>query len=166
MGGLIQPSPVSEESASWRPVLIGVLIVVVVVGAVVLGLRESPKGPKGPPPYAPNLAISNLEKSAAENFVGATVAYVDGKITNKGDKTVSQAMVRVLFHDDMGQVVGDETVPVRILQTGGPYADTIDLKTSPLGPGQTKPFRLTFERISSQWNQQMPELQITDVATK
>lgn len=166
MGGLIQPSPLSQESSAWRPILIGVVIVVVVVGAVVLGLREAPKGPKGPPPYAPNLAISNLEKSAAENFVGATVAYVDGKIANKGDKTVSQALVRVLFHDDMGQVVGDETVPVRILQTGGPYADTIDLKASPLGPGQTKTFRLTFERISSQWNQQMPELQITDVVAK
>lgn len=166
MGGLIQPSPVSEESTSWRPILIGVVIVVLVVGAVVLGLREAPKGPKGPPPYAPNLAISNLEKSAAENFVGATVAYVDGRITNKGDKSVSQAMVRVLFHDDMGQVVGDETVPVRILHTGGPYPDTIDLKSSPLGPGQTKPFRLTFERISSQWNQQMPDLQITDVVTR
>lgn len=162
----MQPSPVTEERALWRPILIGVVIVVVVVGAVVLGLREAPKGPKGPPPYAPNLVLSSLEKSAAENFVGATVAYVDGKITNKGDKTVSQAMVRVLFHDDMGQVVGDETIPVRILQTGGPYPDIIDLKASPLGPGQTKPFRLTFERISSQWNQQMPDLQITDVVTK
>jgi len=63
-------------------------------------------------------------------------------------------------------VVGDETVPIRILHTGGPYADTIDLKTSPLRPGETKPFRLTFERISTQWNQQMPELQITDVVAK
>jgi hypothetical protein len=166
MGGLIQPSPVAEERAQWRPILIGVVIVVVVVGIVVLGLRESPKGPKGPPPYAPNLTFSNVEKSAAENFVGATVAYVDGNITNKGTKTVIRATAHVIFRDTMGQIVGDESVPLRVLQKGGPYLDTTDLNTSPLGPGQTKPFRLTFEHISSQWNQQVPDLEITDVVTK
>jgi hypothetical protein len=166
MGGLIQPSPAAEESASWRPILIAVVLVVVVVGALVLGLREAPKGPKGPPPYAPNLAFSKVEKSAAENFVGATVAYVDGDITNKGSKTVTRALVHVVFRDTMGQIVGDESVPLRVLQKGGPYLDTTDLNTSPLGPGQTKPFRLTFEHISSQWNQQVPDLEITDVVTK
>jgi hypothetical protein len=166
MGGLIQPSPGAEESALWRPILIGVVIVVVVVGAVVLGLRESPKGPKGPASYAPNLKISDLRKSAAENFVGATVAYLDGNVTNTGNKIVRGAMLHVLFRDQMGQVVGDETLPLRILQTGGPYADTSDLTTSPLAPGQTKPFRLTFERISAQWNQNFPDLEITDVVTK
>lgn len=166
MGGLIQPSPAAEESALWRPILIGVVIVVVIVGAVVLGLREAPKGPEGPPPYATFLKISDLKMSAAENFVGATVSYVDGTVMNSGTKTVTHALVHVLFKDDMGQVVGDETLPLHVLQTGGPYADTIDLKASPLGPGQTKNFRLTFERISGQWNQHMPELQITDVVTK
>lgn len=166
MGGLIQPSPVSEESSSWRPILIGVVIVVVVVGAVVLGLREAPKGPKGPPPYATFLKISDLKMSAAENFVGATVSYVDGTITNTGTKTVTHALVHTLFKDDMGQVVGDETLPLHVLQTSGPYPDVVDLGTSPLAPGQSKPFRLTFESISAQWNHQYPELEITDVATK
>jgi hypothetical protein len=166
MGGLIQPSPVAEERALWRPILIGVVIVVVVVGAVVLGLRESPKGPKGPPPYASFLKISDLKMSAAENFVGATVSYVDGTVTNTGAKTVTHAVVHALFKDDMGQVVGSETLPLHVLQTSGPYPDAVDLSTSPLGPGQSKPFRLTFESISAQWNHQYPELEITDVVTK
>ena len=166
MGGLIQPSPATEESTSWRPILIGVVIVVVIVAAVVLGLREGPKGPKGPPPYATFLKISDLKMSAAENFVGATVSYVDGTITNTGNKAVTHALVHAQFKDDMGQVVGDESLPLHVLQTSGPYPDVVDLSASPLTPGQSKPFRLTFESISTQWNHQYPELEITDVVTK
>jgi hypothetical protein len=37
---------------------------------------------------------------------------------------------------------------------------------SPLVPGQSKTFRLTFEGISAQWNHQYPDIQITDVTVK
>jgi hypothetical protein len=168
MGGLIQPTPATqpEDGSSWRPILIGVAIVVVIVGVVVLVLREEPKKPTGPPSYAANLKFSDLKMSASENFVGATVSYIDGNVTNAGDKTVVGAKVRVLFKDDMGQTVGDESLPLHILKTTGPYPDTVDLTASPLGPGQSKVFRLTFESISAQWNRQAPEIQVTDVVTK
>jgi hypothetical protein len=167
MGGLIEPSPVSQERESvFRPVLIGVILVIVLVGIVILVMREKPKGPGGPPPYASSLKISDLKMSAAENFVGATVSYIDGTLTNNGDKTVTHATVRVIFRDDMNQVVGDETVPIHVLQTGGPYADTVDLSASPLPPHQSKNFRLSFESISSQWNHAYPEVQVLDVATR
>jgi hypothetical protein len=42
----------------------------------------------------------------------------------------------------------------------------VDLSVSPLAPGQSKPFRLTFEGISSQWNHEYPELKVVDVTTK
>lgn len=167
MGGLLQPTPATQERESvFRPVLIGAILVVVLVAVVILVMREKPRGPSGPPPYASNLKISDLKMSAAENFVGATVSYIDGTVTNNGDKTLTHAVVRVLFRDDMNQVVGDETVPIHVLQTGGPYADTVDLSASPLPPHQSKPFRLSFESISSQWNHAYPEIQIVDVATK
>jgi hypothetical protein len=167
MAGLIEPSRVAEERDSiWRPVLIGVALVVVVVGLIVLALRERPRTPTGPPPYANNLKISNLKMSAAESFVGATVSYLDGTITNIGNKVVTHAVIRVVFKDDVGQAVGDETVPLHVLQTSGPYPDAVDLNSSPLAPGQSKQFRLTFESISSQWNHEYPELRITDVAVK
>ncbi len=166
MGGLIQPSPAAEESPLWRPILIGLVIVVIVVGAIVLGVHESPKTPKGPPPYAADLRISDLKKSASENFACFAVYYLDGDLANLGSKTVAQVVLHVTFRDQLGQVVGDETRPVRILQTGGLYVDTVDLAKSPLEPGQTKPFRLTFEHISTQWNQDFPDITIADVVTK
>ena len=167
MGGMIQPSPVPQErDSNWRPILIGVGIVIVIVGLIVVGLREEPKGRTGPAPYANNLKISNLKMSAAENFVGATVSYVDGTLTNTGDKTVTNASARVIFKDSMGQTVGDERVPLHVLQTSGPYPDTVDLSASPIAPGQSKSFRLTFESISNQWDHQYPEIQIMDVVTR
>ena len=167
MGGLIQPSPVAEErDTSKRTILIAIAVVVAAVGVVALILRESPKAVSGPPPYAANLKFSDLQMSQAQNFVGATVTYVDGTLTDTGGRTVTHVVVQVTFKDLYGQVAQIETVPVKVLQTGGPYLDTVDLTVSPLAPGQSKAFRLIFEHLSEQWNQAYPDLQITDVKVK
>ena len=96
--------------------------------------------------------------SAAENFVGATVSYIDGTVTNTGNQTVTHAIVTVTFKDDIGQLAQREDVPLHVLDTSGPYPDAVDLSVAPLAPGQSKPFRLTFETISQQWNHEYPEL--------
>jgi hypothetical protein len=167
MGGLTQPPPFAQErDSNWRPILLGVALVVVVIGVIAFLLRSQPKGTAALHPYAANVRLSDLKMSAAENFVGASVTYLEGTVTNAGDKTVTHALVRVIFKDDIGQVVGDDSVPLRVLQPSGPYPDAVDLNASPLAPGQSKPFRLTFESISTQWNHQYPELQVTDVTVK
>ena len=167
MDGLLQPTPIStERDTSKRTILIAIAVVVVIAGIVALLLRGSPQAPSGPPPYVSNLKFSDLKMSQAQNFVGATVTYVDGTLTNAGNKTVTHASVRVTFKDLYNQVAQVEEVPIKVLQTSGPYPDTVDLAVSPLAPGQSKPFRLIFEHLSEQWNQAYPELQITDVVTK
>jgi hypothetical protein len=169
MGGFIQPNvnPTAErEESRLRPVLIGVVIVGIVVGLIVLVFRAEAPKPVEPPAYAANLKFSDLKVSAAQNFVGATVSYLDGAVSNTADKTIIHAVVQVTFKDDMGQVVQREEMPVHVLRTGGPYDEAVDLSVSPLAPGQTKPFRLTFESISAQWNHSYPDLKITDVRVK
>jgi hypothetical protein len=167
MGGMLQQSPVSEErDSSRRIIVVAVVAVLAVMIAIALALREPPKGPSGPPPYAANLKLSDFKMSAAENFVGATVSYIDGTITNAGDRTVTHATVEVNFKDDMGQIAQRENLPLKVLKTGGPYPEAVDLSFSPLAHGQSQPFRLTFETISAQWNHQYPELRITDVSLK
>ena len=164
MGGLIQPSPSTDQrDTNWTTIGIGVAFVVVVIAIIALLSRSEPKSAKTPHPYISNIKLSNIKMSAAENFVGASVTYIDGTITNTGDKTLTHVMVHVTFKDSMGQVAQTEDVPLHVLQTGGPYPDAVDLNVSPLAPGQSKPFRLTFEGISAQWNHEYPELQITDV---
>ena len=167
MGGLIEPSPLSSEHESnWRPIFLGVALVVAVVGVIALLLRSQPKAAGASHLYAANLKLSDLKMSAAENFVGASVTYLDGTVTNTGDKTVTHAVVHVTFKDSLGQIAQAEDIPLRILQTSGPYPDAVDLSASPLAPGQSKPFRLTFEHVSTDWNHEYPELQVTDVVLK
>jgi hypothetical protein len=167
MGGLIEQSPLTEERESlWRPILIGVVLVVAVVGIAALLLRTSPKSVSGPPPYAANVRLSNVKMSVAQNFVGASVTYIDGTVSNTGGQTVIGATVHVTFNDSMGQVAQAEDVPLMVLQTGGPYDDTASLRLSPLAPGQSKPFRLTFEHVSADWNQAYPELRVVDVSVR
>ncbi len=167
MGGLIQPSPTTpQDDSNWRPITLGVVLVVVIVGVIAFLTRSTPKNAAPPDPYAASLQLSDLKMSAAENFVGASVTYLDGTITNAGGKTVTHAMVRLGFKDSMGQITQTEDLPVRILQTTGPYPDTVDLSAAPLGPGQNKPFRLTLEHVSDSWNREYPELKITSVMVK
>jgi hypothetical protein len=167
MGSLIQPTPVVEEpDSSRRTIIIAVVAVIAITIAAALLLRSRPQSASGPPPYAANLKLSDFKMSAAENFVRATVSYVDGTLTNSGDKTVTHVMVEVQFKDEMGQLAQREEIPMQALKTDGPYPEAVDFSVSPLGPGQSKAFRLTFESISAQWNHQYPDIQVIDVAVK
>ena len=167
MGGFIEPSPISQERESnLKPILIGFALMVVVVGAVVFLLREKPKANSGPPPYAANVKISDLKMSAAENFVGASVSYLEGTVSNTGDKILTHVVIRVSFKDSLGQVVQTEDTALHVIETVGPYNDAVDLSSSPLSPGKSKPFRVTFEHISSEWNREYPAVELVDVITK
>ncbi|HXF15189.1 MAG TPA: DUF2393 family protein [Terriglobales bacterium] len=169
MGGLdlIQPSPGTQEPDHSRLfIIVAIAVVVGLVLVAALLLREPVKTAPKIPPYAVKLQISDIKMSQAQNFVGASVTYIDGNIVNVGEKIVTHAVARVTFKDSYGQVAQIEEVPIKLLQTSGPYPDTVDLAAAPLSPGQTKPFRLIFEHVSEQWNQAAPELKIIDVALK
>ena len=167
MDSLGQPTPATDERDNSR--LIIVVAVTVVIGLALLIaylLREPPKKVVPPSPYLSQLKLSDFKMSAAENFIGATVSYIDGTITNTSNKTVTRVMVEVNFEDSMGQLAQRETLPLRVIRTNGAYEEPVDLTVAPLAPGQAAPFRLTFDTISAQWNHQYPDISITDVKVK
>jgi hypothetical protein len=168
MGTLGTPSPVAEERDNSRLIIIAAVAVVIAIAlAAAFLLREPPKTVAPPSPYIPQLTLSDFKMSAAENFIGATVSYIDGTITNTGNKTVTRVIVEVTFKDSMGQVAQREPgLPLRLFRNNGAYNEPVDLNVAPLGPGQSSPFRLTFDSISQQWNHQYPDLRITDVSVK
>jgi len=167
MGGLSQPSPLAEQRQSnLVPIVLGVAFVLVVVGVIAVLSRSSPKATTPPNPYAAKLNLSDLKMSAAENFVGARITYIDGTVTNTGEKTVTHAAVHVAFKNSLGEVAQADDVVLYILKTAGPYPDTVDLHLLPLAPGQSAPFRLTFDHISNDWDRAYPDLKVTDVWVK
>ena len=160
------PLQTQESETPWAPIAIGAAIMVIAVAALVLLTRSKPAEQGAVDPYAAKLAVSDLKMSAAENFVGGTVSYLEGKITNNGDQPVLGASLEVTFRNSLGEVVQKEKMPVRALQahsiTGTP--EMFDLRLAPLQPGKTIDFRLTFEHISGDWNREYPQLKFTSVA--
>jgi hypothetical protein len=165
MDALLHP-PAPDRDPAWRPKILGIAAILIVAAVVVFIQRPKPHPPAPVNPYAARLKISDIQLSAAQNFIGAKVTYIDGILTNPGNQTVTSAIVHVTFRDSYGQVAQIDDVPIKLLLTTGPYPDTIDLAASPLAPNQSKPFRLIFDHVSEQWNQTYPELQIANVTTE
>ena len=153
--------------APWAPIGIGVALVVLVIGALIFFSRnEAPAASDKPHPYATSLKFTDLKLSAAENFVGGSVTYLDGTLANTGDKTVTGVSVGLTFHNTLGEVVQRESMRVMALDESGPYADIRDLATAPIAPGKSRPIRLTLEHISADWDRAAPEIKITNVSTR
>ena len=117
-------------------------------------------------PYAPKLPISGIQMSEAASFSGAKVTYIDGQITNSGDRTVIAITVQVGFHNDTGQFAQRIAVPLSLIRTREPYVDTQPVSAAPIEPGQTRDFRLIFDTMPADWNQQVPEIRIISVRSR
>jgi hypothetical protein len=162
------PAARQESDRNWTPIAVGLIAVLVVIGAIVALTRSKPNQGPTIDPYASKLALSDLKLSAAENYVGGTVTYLDLNITNTGDKTLTGAQIKAVFKNTMDQVVQTETLPLHVLTENkmGGYEDLVDLSRSPIGPGQSKTVRMTLEHVSQDWNQQYPEMQVVNLKLK
>ena len=154
---------------------IGFALILIVVVALIVSSRTSPtRGVIAPKimqsgaadAYAAKLQLSDVTLSAADNFAGGTSTYVEGKVTNSGDKVVNGATVEITFKNSLEQIVQRETQTLMVIHTRQPAPDVAALNVAPLNPGQTREFRLTFERISADWNQQKPEMRTVTVSLK
>ena len=79
------------------------LVVLLVTGGVLAATRHTSKGPANAvqalDPYAAGVAFSDLQMSESSSLSAVKVTYIDGHVTNKGDKTVKGATVQVLFRE-------------------------------------------------------------------
>lgn len=168
MADTFSPVETQQEKRNWTPIVVGLVAVLVVVGIIALLTRGGGKTESAANPYINNLKVSDVKLSAAENYMGGTVTYLDAKITNTGDKALVGAQMHAIFKNTMDQVVQTETIPLHVLvdnQMGG-YPDLVDLSHSPIAPGQTKTVRMTLEHISEDWNQSYPEMQLVNLKLK
>jgi hypothetical protein len=163
-----EPAPAPDRKANWIPLLVGLTAVVAAVGAIVLFSRHQAASSQQADPYAQQLKLSDIKLSAAENYMGGTVTYLDFNITNTGDKALVGADVQAEFKNTMGQVVQKETLPLHVLvenQLAG-YPDLVDMSRAPIGPGLTKPVRITLEHISGDWDRSYPQMELVNLKLK
>ena len=147
-----------EERSSYVYILAAAAVLAVVVTMVLLLSR---RGTQPSPSHAieseeqkallAQIVITDASMSAAENFLGHTVTYLDAKVTNKGTKTVRQLDLELTFVDTLGQVVLRET------------AHPVTPQMLPLKPGETRAFQVSFDHMPMDWNQAPPAIKPTSV---
>lgn len=127
------------------------VILAVVAAAVVLVVRGRPPRASPPPPLTPEakayfseIEVTDVRMSAARNFLGDTVTYLDARVTNQGAKLVRRLDLQLEFVDTLNQVVLRDA------------AHPISARTPPLKPGEARAFRVSFEHMPMDWNQAPP----------
>lgn len=171
-GMFTPPGQASQEPRSTLPWVVAGGVVILVLGAILwLGHRRAPANPGGAglaaaDPYAANLPISNLQMSQAGNMVGGQTTYIDGQITNNGQETVTGITVQVAFHGFTSPIAKKDTMPLSLIRTREPYVDLQPVAAAPILPGQTREFRLIFDSVPQDWNQNYPEIRVTAVSGK
>ena len=159
----------------WVGLGIGALIVAGVITYLVYSSRASQTRYERRPEvmqstladaYAAKLPVTDIKMFEAENFVGGKAIYVEGKITNIGDKTVAGATVEGTFRNTLDQIVQRENHNLMVIAAREPAVDVVALSAAPLKPGESKEFRMTFEHISADWNGQYPKVEVKLVTTR
>lgn len=134
---------------------ISTVAVVLLLGGVLLWYVSRPHSSNSLPPMKPedkayvhSLELSDVTMKATESYVKQTITEIEGKIANKGNRTVKEAELYCVFYNVYGEVVIRERVAI---------------VKGVLKPGESRPFRLPFDDIPAGWNNQMPQLVIAHI---
>lgn len=160
-------TPQVEERRSWAPLAIaaGVILLGLVVVFVLSRSRPQQTGPLPEDPYSSNLKIMDVHASEAKNFAGGSVYYLEGQIANTGSLNVTAATVEAVFRNSLGEIVDRQQQALMMVEQRPGYNDAVSLSQHPLTANMQAEFRLTFEHISADWNQGVPELRFIHITT-
>ena len=161
---IFKPEPTERGGLPLAVWGVAALIVLVVVGGLVIaGRKKAPPPPNTlmpPDAYAASLPLSQFAMSESENLSGGKMTYLDGHVRNTGNKTVTAVTVQVVFQNDMQMPPQINTIPLTLIRMKDPYIDIQPVSAAPIKPGDDREFRLTFESVPQNWNQQMPEVRV------
>ncbi|WP_348265057.1 DUF2393 family protein [Telmatobacter sp. DSM 110680] len=164
--------PTEPRERNWMPLAIAAGAVLI-VAAIVVFMLEHGKGaatvtPVGATPdaYAASLPITNVVMSESGNLAGGKVTYIDGHITNSGNKTVTGISLQVLFRNAANEVAQNETQSMKLIRTRDPYVDLEPVSAAPLKPGDGQDFRMIFDSVTPDWNGVYPEIRVVHVDAK
>jgi type VI protein secretion system component VasK len=102
--------------------------------------------------YLKQIAVTDIHMSAAETGLGSNVTYLDAQVTNDGARPVREVDLDLTFVDMVSQMVLRRTV------------HAVTRTSPPLKPGESRPFRATFDYMPTDWNQGPPNVTVTYVS--
>jgi hypothetical protein len=149
---MLEPEAVEKRPTTLYFLIVAGVLAVIVAGAISLSRRDTSEKATAAAlteeekAYLAQIAVTDVKMSAAENFLGHTVTYLDAVVANKGSRAVKRIELQLDFYDTLYQVVLRET------------AHPISARTPPLKPGETRPFQVTFEHMPLDWNQGPPRI--------
>jgi hypothetical protein len=158
--------PVSEEpeGRNWIPIILGAALVVALIATfIIVGRVNSSRDINTGDPYVSKLLLSGLHMATAQNFAGGRVTYIEGTLTNTGDRKVTAARVLVTFRNSLDEITQKETLPVTVAIPNPTYTDFGTLDRAPLAPGQSRNFRVTMEYVTRDWDGQIPQVKVISV---
>lgn len=171
--GMFEPQdPLKREPRSPVPwIVAGVAALIALALVLILSRHGAPVNPGGAglaaaDPYAASLPITDVQMSQSGSMAGGQTTYIDGKVTNQGRETVTGITVQVAFHGFTAPIAQKSTLSLSLIRTREPYVDTQPVSAAPILPGQTREFRLIFDSVPEDWNQNYPEIRIIQVAGK
>ena len=150
----------AERSTSTKYFVIALVIVAVIV-AIYVGVQHHRAQPQmiaqqpmtaAEKNYLTEIDVVNPRMSAATNFLGDTVYYLEGDLVNKGSHTVREVDLSLSFMDPFGEVVLREAeLPVTH-------------QTAPLKPGEKRKLHLSFEQLPAEWNEGPPVITMSYIS--
>ena len=170
-GALLRPEP-----RSWKPFAAAGLVILLLAGGLLLFGRSDATGKPGispggaglaqPAAYAGSLPISGLQMSDSSNLSGGKETYLDGTIQNTGSRVVRAVTVQIGFKDVTGVLAAKETLPLTLVRFREPYVDTEPVSAEPIGPGESRSFRLIFDAAPQSWDGAYPEVRVISVSVR
>ena len=152
------PTSSSAERPRLTYILAGAaaLAVIVVIATLITKSRQESSGAQvevtqEQKEYLAHIQFSGAKMSAATNFLGQRVIYLDAQVSNKGPRAVKQVEAKMDFTDLLGQVIFRE------------QAGIFPPAMLPLKSGETRDFQLFFDNVPSVWNQAPPRITVTSV---
>ena len=156
--------PATDRNWLAVGIAFGAVAVAVLALLFTVGRRREPTGMDAA--YISQVRLSDFSMSESANLAGGKVTYLDGKVTNAGDRTLTGVEVRVIFRNAAGQISQNSTMPLNLIRMREPYIDTEPIAASPLRPGETREFRLILDQVTEDWDGQYPQLTVDRASTR
>jgi hypothetical protein len=96
--------------------------------------------------YAPSIHYDNIQLAKSSNLLNQQFTYINGTVSNDGDRPVRRLAMSVDFYDDLD----NKEVALHDTET------IIGPNDQPLPPHTQRDFSVTLDRYPDSWNQQMP----------